>query len=896
MVKTVRIWLVLVLSLVLAGSNVVFLPSNSQPAAALSGAEFDPGLIISDTVFNDFGTMTVDDIQKFLNSQVKTCTDNDGGPKCLRNYKENVVGSVAIKAALHSYDLQICKEVPAAPNQTSAQIIYAVAQACGINPRVLLVTLQKEQGLVQAKNPTTYMYKAAMGYGCPDSNPAICGTDSNAQSRLFWQLYRASWQLRWYGDPRGRFTYLKPGRDISVLYHPTNNCGKKTFKLANQATAKLYYYTPYTPNQAALNNLYGNGDSCSAYGNRNFWRWYWKWFGSPVAGGFILRSNSSDYYLIINNSKFRLSSSDLLGAFGPLGAGVISQAYLDSIPTGSDLTRIIKDPAGTVYFVDGGIRFPVADCNQVASFGFSCDSALTLTQDQINLMSQGPQLTSLIPADPANPGAGRFLIENGVKREILDDASAQALGITLPALSGAGIGAFANLPWGAPIASENVLFTNRSSGKLAVISAGRVYDFAPELVRETNFAQWFATTSGSMSNEGLSNLGPITAVNTIVKDPSQQHFVLTNSGKRPVSNGAELTTSAPEVSSELLSRIPDVNAVLATPALVRVDGSKSIYLIDDAKRRLTDSADTRAKLTAVTGSPEIQSIPQSALNLISDGGPVLAPGRLLKDSKKTLWLVDGTSNLVRVPSATQANLYGLGTSSSVKASQIVGYTKNGILSTLKVKCGAQQYLAVKGKLQPIADVYAAQYPGDITQLSEVTCKYLKVGTTQLGRFVKSASNIIYLMENGKRRQIKTIKQYKALVGNTPGFYTIDVPAALQLPIGKVLPASVVSPLTAASAKLQTIDLNPAPTPSPTAVAAPLVSKAPEGSPCTLAPRADYAFKDGANWFHFVSSGDSFSGIAKYCGLTQSKLLTYNSGLVKDPNKLKLGWKIRVSNN
>lgn len=34
-----------------------------------------------------------------------------------------------------------------------------------------------------------------------------------------------------------------------------------------------------------MSNLYGTGDSCSAYGNRNFWRMYTDWFGSATGGG-----------------------------------------------------------------------------------------------------------------------------------------------------------------------------------------------------------------------------------------------------------------------------------------------------------------------------------------------------------------------------------------------------------------------------------------------------------------------------------------------------------------------------------------------------------------------------------------------------------------------------------
>src|SRR5690606_24086380 len=45
-----------------------------------------------------------------------------------------------------------------------------------------------------------------------------------------------------------------------------------------QATANLYIYTPYRPNVAALAAGYGSGDSCSTYGNRNFYNFYVDWF------------------------------------------------------------------------------------------------------------------------------------------------------------------------------------------------------------------------------------------------------------------------------------------------------------------------------------------------------------------------------------------------------------------------------------------------------------------------------------------------------------------------------------------------------------------------------------------------------------------------------------------
>ena len=222
--------------LLLALIGVTSIKSEVSPAEAANASRFDPGLIISDSVFYDFGTMSVAEIQRFLDSKVTKCLATSA-PVCLKDYRT----STPAKAA----EAGRCDAMPAKTNISAAEIIYDIAHACGINPRVLLVTLQKEQGLVQATNPTWYMYRAALGYGCPDSDPGICG---KVWTGLFNQLHKGAGQFQWYGDPRGSFTYLKPGRTVSVRYSPTASCGSKSFLLKSQATAALYYYTPYTPN------------------------------------------------------------------------------------------------------------------------------------------------------------------------------------------------------------------------------------------------------------------------------------------------------------------------------------------------------------------------------------------------------------------------------------------------------------------------------------------------------------------------------------------------------------------------------------------------------------------------------------------------------------------------
>lgn len=258
--------------------GVVGLPGAEEKAEALKGSMFNPGHIISDSVFYDFGTMSAADIQRFLNGKVTTCKADPTRPGCLKDYR---LSTPAVEGSAGR-----CTSLPAMNNITAAELIYEVARACGINPRVILVKLQKEQGLVTSTDPSPRAYEFALGMDCPDT-PTGCSATS---AGFFWQLYKGVGQLRWYNNPNGSFTWLKPGTVISRPYYPNrSSCGTQSFKLENAATAALYYYTPYVPNQAALDNLYGTGDSCSSYGNRNFWRYYSDWFGSPIGEASFLR-------------------------------------------------------------------------------------------------------------------------------------------------------------------------------------------------------------------------------------------------------------------------------------------------------------------------------------------------------------------------------------------------------------------------------------------------------------------------------------------------------------------------------------------------------------------------------------------------------------------------------
>lgn len=243
----------------------VALPATVAPvasASAANAADWNAGNIIDDAVFFDGTAMGSSEIQAFLERQVKQCRS---GFTCLKDYRQTTDDRPADK---------YCNGYTGAPNERASTIIDKVARSCGISQKALLVLLEKEQRLVSSTWPEEGQYLAATGQGCPDTAPCDSST-----AGFFYQVYYGARQFEiyrmnptWWGYQAGRWN--------NILYHPYNNCGTQRVYIENAATAALYIYTPYVPNAAALRNLYGEGDGCSAYGNRNFWRIFTDWFGS----------------------------------------------------------------------------------------------------------------------------------------------------------------------------------------------------------------------------------------------------------------------------------------------------------------------------------------------------------------------------------------------------------------------------------------------------------------------------------------------------------------------------------------------------------------------------------------------------------------------------------------
>ncbi|MDQ4215378.1 hypothetical protein [Microbacterium capsulatum] len=286
----------LMLALALVVGVLVPVVGSAPAASAASASDWNAGYIIDDAVFYDSNAMTATDVQTFLNAVQSGCAS---GYTCLNGYGQSTPNVAADR---------YCNGYSGAGYQTAAQIIDIVARSCGISQRVILTLLQKEQGLVTSSAPTQWNWSAAMGQGCPDT--AAC--DSSVAG-FFYQVYYGARQFQVYRLNPNSFGY-QAGRVNNILYNPEASCGTASVYIQNQATAGLYIYTPYTPNAAALANLYGTGDACSAYGNRNFWRIFTDWFGNPQR--YTVLDGFASYY------------SAHGGATGPIGQPISFGVYV----------------------------------------------------------------------------------------------------------------------------------------------------------------------------------------------------------------------------------------------------------------------------------------------------------------------------------------------------------------------------------------------------------------------------------------------------------------------------------------------------------------------------------------------------------------------------------------
>lgn len=351
----------------LASGIISLLCAASITSPALA-AEFDPNNIISDAEMLDSSSMSLAEIQSFLNGK--------GGFLASYNTKDafganKSAAEIIYNAAAKNYD---CDGVELSENSTEMERRIK-CKPITINPRLLLVLLQKEQSLLTDESPTERQLDWAVGYGCPDSQAC------NDRWRGFGkQMNSAALQFFDYMQNPEDYPYLA-GRTYTVANsdHPASVISPR-----NQATASLYNYTPHV-----------------YWGNFNFHKLWNKYFSSSI--GYPNRSllqakGEIGVWLIQDGYKRPFHSKGALTSrFDTNKIIIVSKTELDQYPTGTPIKfpqySILRSPSGGIFLIVDDTRRGFATQEAFRKIGFNPEEIINVSWPDLNAYREGEPIT-----------------------------------------------------------------------------------------------------------------------------------------------------------------------------------------------------------------------------------------------------------------------------------------------------------------------------------------------------------------------------------------------------------------------------------------------------------------------------------------------------------------------
>ncbi len=411
---------------------------------------FDPSFILTNSDLEAYQSMTLGEIQAFLN---------------------NLNSFLATYVTLNSQGVA----------QSAAEIIYSAAQQHRINPKWILVTLQKEQSLIASQEtPIQDRLDWAMGYGVCDS----CSKDDPRIQKFRGfgnQVDRAAARVRQYIEQPQQF-YFKPGNTYTI--------GDQIVTIKNLATATLYTYTPHI------------------HGNFNFWRIWSRWFSAYYPDGSLVQVEGEPGVWYITNGMRRAITSKavLVSRFDPTTIRKVSKLDLEKYPKGASLRfpnyTLVTDQLQNRYLLVNDEKRRFESQEVFARLGFNPEELELVSTTDLEPYADGPTITlgSAYPLGQLiqeKESGGVYWVENGLKHPIV---SREILKVNFPtrSITQGDHQTLAGFPTGSRVAlRDGTLVKSADSPMVYVISNGNRRPIANETTFVRLGYQWNAIVTTS---------------------------------------------------------------------------------------------------------------------------------------------------------------------------------------------------------------------------------------------------------------------------------------------------------------------------------------------------------------------------------------------------------------
>lgn len=393
--------------LLLIAFFTVFLPIIGAKAQSAVDPNFNPNRIIEDSEMLNYSSMNLDQIQGFLQNKGSylanyTTTNTHGDQK--------TAAQIIYDATNNNYD---CDGVTLSDKPTEAEKSAKCRHITTINPKMVLVLLQKEASLIEDSSPSQGRLDWATGYGCPDNwacNPYYKGFGKQVNS--------AALQFLAYVKEPNRYTY-KAGQTYTIKNTLDPYCTTENQIMSvtpqTQATAALYNYTPHVFN--------GN------YNVYKLWNRYFPTVSRLYPDSSIIKAAGDPSIWLIENGKKRhfANWSAFVSRFRPEQIVSVDTADLDNYPTGDEIKfanySIVQTPDKKIYLLVDKEKRPIASTAVFKKIGFNPEEIESAAINDLAGYSLGKTITATstyitgtLIQDSKNGDI--YYVENGTKASV----------------------------------------------------------------------------------------------------------------------------------------------------------------------------------------------------------------------------------------------------------------------------------------------------------------------------------------------------------------------------------------------------------------------------------------------------------------------------------------------
>ncbi len=701
-----------------------------------SADSFNQNRIIDDSIFDNANSMSASQIDSWLNSNFpSSCISTHNGFS-----SPDPIGYNPSQGFLYG------------GNVSGGQVVYDAAQAYGINPQVLLATLQKESSVVSGDASYHCAYiNTAMGYGCPDSGS--CPTNPATMSGFSKQVIHAAWLFKFgeqrsegntgwavikggwnnsddpptcYGGPMTQGTLSRGCGQAATYFDGYTTIDGTAVHMDDGATAALYWYTPHFS------------------GNQHFFSIFTSWFGpttnSSLYYAVIQDPSANALYLQTSAGKYYLPSYDIMHDWGldTLPVQQVSQTYFNSLPTHGWVGHLLSDDWGNLFVVENQKLHWVRQSDYLSLLNLNASDAV----QSLGLTRAIPSGTWLgrFAQDSSQPNGQIYLLDKGQKHPIPDANMLYEWRYTSDQLTTLSTSYLSSLATGSSVTQ----YAATGSTKY-VVDSGRKLFFSNSDVQN---AYYGSSSSVSYDSSTLAFLPTNAATVFGVNSTNGQWFMLEGGNKHYISSadlaqlwGKAASTPLSGLSPAFLSNLTDRGNLAY---VVQTASPSQYWVVDGAKHYIATSPVAQAWL-AHGASPPVYS--NQSLDLLTRGADATTTINAA-GSPYTYTMDEGTKHYLMSSAAKSA----WGGSIMSTSSQLVNKIPEGAFVNYLAKDGAgQAYLAMNNVKYTIDPTYNDAWGVNSATpvLSDSTLDRYSTSGSTLQAFIKIGSTS-YIMSGGNK--------------------------------------------------------------------------------------------------------------------------------------------------